>query len=70
VKIPAEKEAACLGAAMIAAVADGRFPDFTAACAALVGFSKTYTPNSIDHYSCKYKRFCRLYEAALEINSI
>jgi len=70
VKIPAEKEAACLGAAMIAAVADGRFPDFAAACAELVDFSKTYTPNSSDHYSRKYKRFCRLYEAALEINSI
>ena len=70
VKIPAEKEAACLGAAMIAAVADGKFADFTEASRALVTFSKTYEPRPSDHYSRKYRRFCKLYEAALEINKI
>ena len=69
VKIPTEKEAACLGAAMIAAVADGKFPDFAAACQ-LVSFSKTYEPHPSDFYARKYRRFCRLYEASLEIDSI
>ena len=70
VRIPAEKEAACLGAAMVAAVADGRFPDFAAASQALVEFSTVYTPNPSEHFANKYRRFCRLYEAALEIGRI
>ena len=70
VRIPAEKEAACLGAAMIAAVSDGRFPDFRAACDALVSFSQEYVPHPSEHYDRKYRRFCKLYEAALEINNI
>ena len=70
VKIPKEKEAACLGAAMIAAVADGKYADFAAASAELVSFTKTYTPNPSEHYARKYRRFCKLYEAALELNKI
>lgn len=70
VRIPAEKEAACLGAAMIAAVADGKFADFAAATEALVSFSMEYTPNPSEHYARKYRRFCKLYDAALEINKI
>ena len=69
VKIPAEKEAACLGAAMIAGVADGKFPDFAAACQK-VCFTKTYEPHPSEFYKRKYQRFCKLYEAALQINSI
>ena len=70
VRIPAEKEAACLGAAMIAAVADGKYADFETASAELVSFSKEYTPHPCDFYDRKYRRFCKLYEAALEINKI
>ena len=70
VRIPAEKEAACLGAAMIAAVADGKYTDFAAASAELVSFSTEYTPNPSEFYARKYRRFCKLYEAALEINRI
>ena len=70
VKIPAEKEAACLGAAMIAAVADGKYENFAQASEELVAFSHQYAPNPSEHYETKYKRFCRLYNAALEINSI
>jgi len=70
VRIPAEKEAACLGAAMIAAVADGKYPDFAAASAELVRFSKEYVPHPSEHFARKYRRFCKLYDAALEINSI
>ena len=70
VKIPAEKEAACLGAAMIAAVADGKYTCFEEAVKALVAFSHVYTPRPSNHYKTKYQRFCKLYEAALEINNI
>ena len=70
VRIPAEKEAACLGAAMIAAVADGKYADFAEASKELVSFSKEYTPNPCEHFDRKYRRFCKLYEAALEINNI
>ena len=70
VRIPVEKEAACLGAAMIAAVADGKYADFEAASKELVSFSKEYTPHPCEHYERKYRRFCKLYEAALAINEI
>ena len=70
VRIPAEKEAACLGAAMIAAVADGKYADFAAASAALVSFSMEYVPHPSEFYARKYRRFCKLYDAALEINKI
>ena len=70
VRIPAEKEAACLGAAMIAAVADGKFADFAAASEALVSFSKEYAPNPSEYYARKHRRFCKLYDAALAINEI
>ena len=70
VRIPAEKEAACLGAAMIAAVADGKYADFETASKELVAFSMEYTPHPCEHYERKYRRFCKLYEAALELNKI
>ena len=70
VRIPAEKEAACLGAAIIAAVADGKFASFAEAANQLVGFSKEYTPKPSEYYARKYRRFCKLYDAALEINKI
>ena len=70
VRIPAEKEAACLGAAMIAAVADGKYADFAEASRELVSFSKEYTPRPSEHFEKKYRRFCKLYEAALELNKI
>ena len=70
VRIPAEKEAACLGAAMIAAVADGKYTDFAAASQELISFSKEYAPHPCEHFERKYRRFCKLYEAALAINEI
>ena len=70
VRIPAEKEAACLGAAMIAAVADGKYSDFEEASKDLVAFTTEYTPAPCEHYERKYRRFCKLYEAALELNNI
>ena len=70
VYIPAEKEAACLGAAMIAAVGDGAFADFNAAAECCVAIAHRYDPNPSAHTEKKYRRFCALYEAALQINQI
>ncbi|MBQ8358771.1 MAG: hypothetical protein IJX37_02485 [Oscillospiraceae bacterium] len=68
--IPAEKEAACLGAAMICAVSDGQFNSFAVAAERCVAMSKEYTPNPSEQLERKYRRFCALYQAALQINSI
>ena len=67
VVIPAEKEAACLGAAMIAAVGDGRFADFTKAADHCVRMTGSYEPAKHEHLERKYRRFCALYDAALEV---
>ena len=68
--IPAEKEAACLGAAMICGVSDGRFEDLQAAVAACVGMNAQYEPHPSTRLDRKFRRFCALYKAALEINAI
>lgn len=70
VYIPREKEAACLGAAMICGVSDGRFAGFAQAAQYCVDTEKQYTPNPTEHLQKKYRRFCALYRAALEINDI
>ena len=70
VSIPAEKEAACLGAAMICGVSDGRFADFDSAVNACVKFQTQYEPHATEGLDRKYRRFCALYRAALEINTI
>ena len=67
VRIPAEKEAACLGAAMIAAVSDGRWSSYEAAVSDCVAMLHQYDPNPTDRTERKYRRFCALYEAALNI---
>ena len=70
VSIPKEKEAACLGAALIAAVSDGRFADYAEAVHTCVELTHSYKPNSTDRLETKYRRFCALYKAALEIGKI
>ena len=70
VRIPKEKEAACLGAAMIAAISDGRFESYEAAVEACVTMQHQYDPNPTERTQRKYRRFCSLYNAALEINNI
>lgn len=67
VVIPAEKEAACLGAAMIAAVADGRYSGYTAAAGDCVAEERRYEPQSSPVYERKYRQFCALYDAALNV---
>ena len=70
VAIPKEKEAACLGAAMIAAVSDGRFESYEAASDCCVAMLHSYQPRKSAQLEKKYRRFCALYRAALEINDI
>ena len=70
VSIPVEKEAACLGAAMICAVSQGQFVSFADAAKACVAMQMAYTPHPTPRLERKYRRFCALYKAALEINEI
>ena len=65
--IPQEKEAACLGAAMICAVSDGAFSGFCEAAESCVQMQMQYEPHPTDRLDRKYRRFCALYNAALEI---
>lgn len=67
VVIPREKEAACLGAAIIAAVADGRYASFEDACEVCVSMAKSFEPVSSPALERKYRQFRMLYEACLEI---
>ena len=70
VSIPKEKEAACLGAALIAAVSDGLFESYEAAVHTCVELPFSYQPHPTAQTEKKYRRFCALYRAALEINEI
>ncbi len=65
VSVPAEKDAACLGAAIIAAVAAGRFADFETAAESCIRMERTYLPG--DRRDEKYRRFRKLYRAALSV---
>ena len=67
VKIPQEQEAACLGAAMIGAVADGLFATYADAVSACVAIKATYLPDPSNTYEEKYQKFCALYHATLNI---
>ena len=67
VLIPAEKEAACLGAAMIAAKSDGRFRDYADAVATCVKMVQRYEPNPTPSTEEKYRRFCKLYDLSLTV---
>ncbi len=70
VSIPKEKEAACLGAALIAAVSDGRFESYAQAVDTCVELLHSYEPHPSARLETKYRRFCALYKAALEIGRI
>ena len=70
VMIPTEKEAACLGITMVAAVSDGRFASLEAAAAQCVSFTSTFSPAPTPQTEKKYRRFCALYEAALQIGNL
>ena len=66
VEVPAVTEAGCLGAAMIAAWNEGQYPSLEAA-AKDVKMVRKYTPESAENMEKKYQKFCKLYNAMLEI---
>lgn len=70
VSIPKEKEAACLGAAMIAGVGAGRFASYADAVENCVQMQMHYEPHPTERLERKYRRFCALYKVALEISNI
>ena len=55
---------------MIAAVCAGKYANYEAAVADCVAMTMSYQPNPPDRLERKYRRFCALYNAALEINAI
>ena len=67
VSVPAEKEAACLGAAIIAAVGAGLYESLETVCETVVAFEKTYTPRKNDLLERKYRQFGALYQATLDV---
>ncbi len=67
VMIPKEKEAACLGSAIIAAVSDGKIADFENA-AQMIEFEKVYEPSGDGRLNKKYEQFTKLYEFSCNLN--
>jgi len=66
VEVPAVTEAACLGVAMLAAWNEGQYETLKAA-AKDVKMVRRYEPNPSKTIEKKYQKFCKLYQAALEI---
>ena len=67
---PKELEAACLGAAIIGAVAGGKFSDFTEASEKAVAMDRRFEPRRNEAYERNFKRFNFLYEAQLKAAEI
>ena len=63
--VPEETEAACLGASIIAAVADGQYENYDAAAHQGVAIRHRYTPNVSQQLERKYQQFALLYQASL-----
>ena len=70
VVIPAEKEAACLGAAIIGAVSEGVFAGYQEAAEQIISFTKRFEPVNSAKYEKKYEKFCALYEAMLKVTRL
>ena len=64
--IPKEKEAACLGAAIIAAVSDGKVESFEEA-SKVVEFEKSFEPSNDVSLIKKYEQFNALYDFSCEL---
>jgi xylulokinase len=67
VRIPADSETACLGAAMIAAVSNGDFPCYKEAASACVRIAKSFSPGEYASlYPSKKGGFETLYQGMLK----
>ena len=67
VVVPSDSEAACLGAAIAAAVGSGAFGCFAEACEKAVRMKLQYTPREIPEQEKRYRRFCALFDATRAI---
>ncbi|MDD4312170.1 MAG: FGGY family carbohydrate kinase [Eubacteriales bacterium] len=68
--IPAEKEAALLGAAMFGAVSAGVFPSLADAATATIRISRTFTPEPNTCYARKHRQFLALYDSMLHVQRL
>ncbi len=66
IMIPKEKEAACLGAAIVAAVSDGNIESLEKATAS-IEFEKIFEPAEVSALENKYEQFCKLYDFSCEL---
>ncbi|MEA5048005.1 MAG: FGGY family carbohydrate kinase [Eubacteriales bacterium] len=65
--IPAEKEAALLGAAMVGAVAQGVYASLADASEQVVRLTRTYEPQPNAIYERKHRQFLALYDAMIRV---
>lgn len=63
--VPEVTEAACLGAAIIAATSDGRFSNYEAAVRQCVAVHRRFIPTPSRRLERKYRQFVLLYQASL-----
>ena len=70
VRVPAESEAACLGAAMIAAVNDEKYADYAEAFEHCVRMKRVFLPEVGKSMGRKYLRFMTLYDASLKVMDV
>ena len=66
VVVPQQTEAACLGAAMAAAVSVGRYADYTSAAKTCVAVRERYLPHPTALLERRYRQFELLYRADIE----
>jgi xylulokinase len=67
VAVPENEEAACLGAAMIGAVAAGDFGSFEEAVKRCVSIRDEFSPSPSSRLDEKYQTFEKLYESLLPV---
>lgn len=70
VVVPLQTEAACLGAAMAAAVSAGRYADYAAAAEKCVAVREHYIPHPTAQLERRYRQFELLYRADIEAAKI
>ena len=70
VVVPFQTEAACLGAAMAAAVSAGRYADYAAAAEKCVAVRERYIPHPTAQLERRYRQFELLYRADIEAAKI
>jgi xylulokinase len=69
-RVPANNEAACFGAAMIGAVCAGMFPDYEIAAKSCVTIAKNFFPKDESMYRAKKTGFAALYRGMLDTAAV